>query len=167
MYDSAPGTLVDTNSALSYGTQVKSLGQIARHAAAVLRKRHKMKGRTVAKTDGKIFIGHGQASVWIELKDFLVERLGLEHEEFNRTPIAGLSNKERLLTMLDSSCFAFLVLTAEDEQADGTHHARANVVHEAGLFQGMYGFERAIILLEDGCSEFSNIHGISQIRFPQ
>jgi hypothetical protein len=31
---------------------------------------------------------------------------------------------------------------------------------------GRLGFERAIILLEDGCQEFSNIHGLGQIRFP-
>jgi predicted nucleotide-binding protein len=38
-----------------------------------------------------------------------------------------------------------------------------NVIHEAGLFQGRLGFERAIILLEDGCEEFSNIQGYGQI----
>ena len=42
-----------------------------------------------------------------------------------------------------------------------------NVVHEAGLFQGRLGFEKAIILLEDGCEEFSNINGLGQIRFPK
>jgi predicted nucleotide-binding protein len=42
-----------------------------------------------------------------------------------------------------------------------------NVVHEAGLFQGRLGFSRAIILLEDGCKEFSNINGLGQIRFPK
>ena len=62
---------------------------------------------------------------------------------------------------------AFLVMTAEDEQTDGTLHARENVIHEAGLFQGKLGFERAIILLEEGCQEFSNIHGLGQIRFPK
>jgi hypothetical protein len=38
--------------------------------------------------------------------------------------------------MLDQARFAFLVMTAEDEQADGNHHARMNVIHEVGLFQG-------------------------------
>ncbi|HEY7423990.1 MAG TPA: hypothetical protein VH682_07125, partial [Gemmataceae bacterium] len=38
---------------------------------------------------------------------------------------------------------------------------------EVGLFQGRLGFERAIILLEEGCSEFSNIVGLTQIRFPK
>jgi predicted nucleotide-binding protein len=58
-------------------------------------------------------------------------------------------------------------MTAEDEQADGTVHARQNVVHEAGLFQGRLGFKKAIILLEGGCEEFSNIEGLGQIRFPK
>ena len=42
-----------------------------------------------------------------------------------------------------------------------------NVIHEAGLFQGRLGFERAIILLEEGCEKFSNIHGLGQIQFSQ
>jgi hypothetical protein len=58
-------------------------------------------------------------------------------------------------------------MTAEDEQLDGTTRARENVVHELGLFQGRLGFNRAIILLEEGCSEFSNIVGLIQIRFPK
>jgi predicted nucleotide-binding protein len=68
--------------------------------------------------------------------------------------------------MLAAAGFAFLILTAEDEQADGTVHARLNVVHEAGLFQGRLGFRKAIVLLEDQCEEFSNVHGLGQIRFP-
>jgi len=69
--------------------------------------------------------------------------------------------------MLDEAAIAFLVMTAEDEQADGKHHARQNVIHEAGLFQGRLGFERAILLLEEGCEEFSNVQGLGQIRFPR
>lgn len=36
---------------------------------------------------------------------------------------------------------------------------------ELGLFQGKLGFARAVVLLEEGTEEFSNIHGIHQIRF--
>jgi predicted nucleotide-binding protein len=75
------------------------------------------------------------------------------------------SGSAEALKMLDDAAFAFLVLTAEDERADGVMQARMNVVHEAGLFQGRLGFEKAIILLEEGCEEFSNIHGLNQIRF--
>lgn len=151
----------------SYGQQASSLAEIARYASRYLQKAKKMKGRTVAKKEGPIFIGHGRSPAWRDLKDFLVDRLRLEYEEFNRTPVAGRSNKERLLEMLDTCCFAFLVMTGEDEQPDGRVQARMNVIHEAGLFQGRYGFERAIVLLEDGCEEFSNINGVGQIRFPK
>ena len=68
--------------------------------------------------------------------------------------------------MLGRAWFAFLVMTGEDLHGDGAAHARENVIHEAGLFQGRLGFERAIILLEEGCAEFSNIHGLTTIRFP-
>jgi len=114
-----------------------------------------------------IFIGHGRSLYWRELKDFVSERLNLPWDEFNRVPVAGVTNITRLAQMLDQACFAFLVLTAEDEQADGNHHARMNVIHEVGLFQGRLGFERAIVLLEEGCEEFSNIQGLGQLRFPK
>lgn len=60
---------------------------------------------------------------------------------------------------------AFLVMTAEDDFGDGTKRARDNVIHEAGLFQGRLGWTKAIVLLEDGCTEFSNLHGVSHIKF--
>jgi len=82
-------------------------------------------------------------------------------------PAAGVWTGDRLSSMLDNAAMAFLICTAEDEHADSTRHARENVIHEAGLFQGRLGFERAIILLEDSCSEFSNVHGLGQIRFPE
>jgi len=115
----------------------------------------------------KIFIGHGRSSQWLVLQNFLKDRLGLEVEEFNSSPSAGTTTIERLKAMLDNAAFAFLVMTAEDEQPDGGRRPRVNVVHEAGLFQGRLGFERAIILFEEGCDEFSNISGLVQIRFPQ
>jgi predicted nucleotide-binding protein len=36
---------------------------------------------------------------------------------------------------------------------------------KTGLFQGRLGFSRAIILLEEGTEDFSNVHGVQQIRF--
>jgi predicted nucleotide-binding protein len=118
-------------------------------------------------TGQKVFIGHGRSLVWRELKDFIQDRLHLEWDEFNRESTAGLSTTERLQEMLESSCIAFLVMTAEDQHADQSLHARENVVHEVGLFQGHLGFRRAIVVLEKGCAEFSNIAGLNQIRFPR
>jgi predicted nucleotide-binding protein len=81
-------------------------------------------------------------------------------------PVAGIATTDRLKQMLDESAIAFLVLTAEDERQDRAMQARMNVIHEVGLFQGRLGFNRAIVLLEEGCAEFTNISGLGQIRFP-
>ena len=113
-----------------------------------------------------IFIGHGRSGQWRELKDYLKDRLKLSVDEFNRVPIAGITNIQRLQEMLDQSCMALLVMTAEDLVSEDVIRARQNVVHEVGLFQGRLGFNKAIVLLEDGCEEFSNIQGLGQIRFP-
>ena len=126
-----------------------------------------MSNNTTNNENKKIFIGHGRSHIWRELKDFIVDTLGLKHEEFNRISPAGTPTSNRLEEMLEESCMAFLIMTGEDEQADGSFSARDNVIHEAGLFQGKIGFKRAIILLEKGCQEFSNIEGLGQIRFPK
>jgi predicted nucleotide-binding protein len=115
----------------------------------------------------KVFIGHGQSELWRVLKDFIQDRLHLQWTEFNRVPVAGITNISRLSEMLNNAAIAFLILTAEDEQSTGKMNPRMNVIHEAGLFQGKLGFEKAIVLLEVGCEEFSNIHGLGQIRFPK
>lgn len=114
-----------------------------------------------------IFIGHGRTPAWTSLRDLIRDRLGLDWEEFDRSPSAGKTVVQRLGEMLAAADFAFLVLTAEDEQADGRVQARQNVVHELGLFQGRLGFDRAIALIEDGCDEFANLAGLVQIKFPK
>ncbi len=115
----------------------------------------------------KVFIGHGRSLTWYQLKEFLRDQLHLAVEEFNSVSTAGTSITSRLNQMLDSTTFAFLIMTAEDETPDGKQQARINVIHEVGLFQGRLGFEKAIILLEEGCEQFSNIHGLVHIPFPK
>jgi predicted nucleotide-binding protein len=142
------------------------LEKVARRAASHISKqeRHAKKQEEIGTN---VFIGHGRSHCWKDLKDFIQDRLSLPWDEFNRIPVAGVTNIARLSQMLDDSAIAFLVMTAEDEQADGTLNARMNVVHEAGLFQGKLGFTKAILLLEEGCEEFSNVQGLGQIRFPK
>lgn len=113
----------------------------------------------------KIFIGHGHNDQWRDLKDHLHDMHGYEVNHYEIGPRAGTSVKDVLQKMLSSSSIAFLVLTGEDLTTDGTTHARENVIHEVGLFQGHLGFTRAIVLKEDGVHEFSNILGMNQIRF--
>jgi predicted nucleotide-binding protein len=144
----------------------EALSKTARQAGSHLAKRDRY-SRRKQEIGTKVFIGHGRSPFWKDLKDFIQDRLSLSWDEFNRVPIAGITNIAMLSQMLDDAAIAFLVLTAEDELADGKLQARMNVIHEAGLFQGKLGFTRAIILLEEGCEEFSNIQGLGQIRFPK
>lgn len=140
------------------------LSKTAKRAGSHLAKRERY-SRKKKELGTNVFIGHGRSLIWKDLKDFIQDRLSLPWDEFNRVPIAGITNIARLSQMLEDTAIAFLILTAEDEQADGRLQARMNVIHEAGLFQGRLGFTRAIILLEEGCEEFSNIQGLGQIRF--
>lgn len=112
-----------------------------------------------------VFIGHGQSNQWRDLKDHLHDKHGYRIETYEVGARAGHAIRDVLEDMLTKSSIAFLILTAEDLDADGNFHARENVIHELGLFQGKLGFNRAIALLEDGTTEFSNLHGIQQIRF--
>jgi predicted nucleotide-binding protein len=146
-------------------TACDELSKLSRRAASHIQniEKHKIQSDRVGTN---VFIGHGRSSVWKDVKDFIQDRMHLPWDEFNRVPIAGFTNIRRLSQMLDEAAIAFLIMTAEDEQADGKQYARQNVIHEAGLFQGRLGFERAIILLEEGCEEFSNVQGLGQIRFP-
>lgn len=115
----------------------------------------------------RVFIGHGHDPQWRDLKDHLHDQHGIEVTAYEIGPRAGLSVKEVLQDMLNCSSYAFLLLTGEDLRADGEAHARENVIHELGLFQGRLGFTRSVALIEDGVKEFSNILGVNQIRFPK
>lgn len=158
--------LAEAMSLLSAGQRCADLTKVIRRAASHLAKRERY-SRRAEEVGTNVFIGHGGSKVWRDLKDFVQDRLALPWDEFNRVPVAGVTNVARLSEMLDEAAIAFLIMTAEDEQADGEWHARMNVVHEAGLFQGRLGFTKAIVLLEEGCEEFSNIQGLGQIRFPK
>lgn len=145
----------------------KWLAQVCEKLARHLEAFESGAGASVIQLGSKIFIGHGGSSKeYLNLGVWLTD-LGFEWEVFDRKPTAGLSTKERLAEMLDNAEMAFLLLTPEDENALGEMEARSNVIHEVGLFQGRLGFTKAIVLLEEGCEEFSNILGLGQIRYPR
>jgi predicted nucleotide-binding protein len=112
-----------------------------------------------------IFIGHGGSNLWRDLKDHLHDQHGYTIEAYETGSRAGHTIRDVLGQMLLKSSFGLLVMTAEDKQDDGSMRARQNVIHEIGLFQGRLGFSKAIVLKEDGTEEFSNLHGVVQLRF--
>jgi predicted nucleotide-binding protein len=126
-----------------------------------------IKPKKVSKSQGKgfVFIGHGRSKIWAQLQIYLKDDLNLKTLIFEDESRTGETIINILEEFLDKASFAILIMTAEDETADGKSRARQNVIHEAGLFQGRLGFDKVIILKQDGLEEFSNISGIQYIPF--
>lgn len=114
---------------------------------------------------GLIFIGHGHSKVWARLKIHLKEDLNLNALAFEDEARTGETIINILEKFLEEASFAILIMTAEDDTADGNIRARQNVIHEAGLFQGRLGFDKVIILKQEGIEKFSNIDGLQYISF--
>ena len=125
----------------------------------------KIPEKEIIKTSPIIFIGHGRSLQWRDLKDHLHDKHGYKIQAYETGARAGHTIRDILDDMLTNSSMGILVMTGEDELENGKIQARPNVIHETGLFQGRLGFSRAIILLEDGTEEFSNLYGIQQIRY--
>jgi predicted nucleotide-binding protein len=112
-----------------------------------------------------VFIGHGRSPLWARLQLFLENDLRLETMSYESESRVGDSIVPILEKMLDQATFAVLILTAEDETAEGIKRARQNVVHEAGLFQGRLGFRKAVLLKQEGLEDFTNVAGLQYIPF--
>ncbi len=109
-----------------------------------------------------VFIGHGHSKTWEIVSEFVVG-LGLPVREFNSQSAIGVTNIERLSSMLDDAALALVVMTGDDRWGKSAR-ARQNVIHEIGLFQGRIGFERTAVLREPGVEGFSNFDGLGYIE---
>jgi len=113
----------------------------------------------------KIFIGHGRDESWKQLRDHLVDKQKFTVRTYESEPTTGILIQDIIDGLINECNFACLIMTAENRLNDGNMQARQNVIHEIGLTKSKYGSRRAIILLEEGITEPSNIEGIKQIRF--
>ncbi|AWZ08177.1 MULTISPECIES: PfkB family carbohydrate kinase [unclassified Streptomyces] len=107
--------------------------------------------RRAAALPAGVFIAHGRSPEWLAVKSFVERRFGLPVYSFESDSWGSRPVTEALTDYLQRCSFAICVLTAEDATGDGQLVARQNVIHEIGLFQGHYGFDRVIVLAEDGC----------------
>jgi len=112
-----------------------------------------------------IFLGHGRSRLWARVKLYLGDELKLATLFYESESRVGESIVPVLEGFLQQATFAVLILTGEDDTADGRHRARQNVIHEAGLFQGRLGFEKVVLLVQDNVEEFSNVAGLQHIPF--
>lgn len=116
-----------------------------------------------------VFIIHGHD----ELNTHRLTLLLQNHFDVN--PIVILSKPGMSRPLIDkyedsaSMCsFAFALVTPDDEIAlsSGNYlQARPNVIFELGWFIGRLGKHRVTILLKEGTTIHSDIHGVSRIQF--
>lgn len=125
---------------------------------------NKTRVRTDAIKQG-VFIGHGRSPLWARLQLYLQDELGLRVINFESESRIGDSVVSILTKMLSEAKFAILLLTAEDETATGSMRARQNVIHEVGLFQSKLGFNRTVLLKQEGVEDFTNVAGLQYILF--
>jgi sugar/nucleoside kinase (ribokinase family) len=109
-----------------------------------------------------VFLAHGHDPQWRRLRRFL--------EDECRVPVHTLENASEgrvaaMRRMLAMCSFAICLLTAEDIMQAGSAQADQNVVHQAGLFQGRYGFSRVLLLVEAGVEPVSNVSGLVALSF--
>lgn len=107
-----------------------------------------------------VFLSHGRNLIWKEVKRYIERELEINVitliSEINR----GRSVLEKLEEETEVCHFAVIIMTAEDEQANGQLRARQNVVHELGFCQGKFGRNNVLVLRQDELEEFSNMFGI-------
>jgi predicted nucleotide-binding protein len=113
----------------------------------------------------KVFIVHGHdVAVKLTVARTL-EKLGLEAVILHEQPNGGKTIIEKLENNANEIGFAVILLTADDEgkalgETNLNKRARQNVVFEMGLFMGILGRDRVMLLLEDGVEKPGDLDGI-------
>jgi predicted nucleotide-binding protein len=121
--------------------------------------------RSTQQRPAGVFIAHGADPQWEIVRRFL--------EQECRVPVYALTTNMRgtevaqaMRQHLDRCSFAVCLLTVEENSQGEDARADQSVVHQAGILQGMYGFRRVAILVQEGCQTFSNVAGLIRLDFP-
>jgi sugar/nucleoside kinase (ribokinase family) len=104
-----------------------------------------------------VLIVHGGDRQWIQVRDFVEEGCGLVAQELDSRDVEDGNLADVMSAQLGRCSFAVCLL---DE------HAGPESVHQAGIFQGRYGFGRVALMAERGYSGFSNVAGLIRLDFP-
>ncbi|MBW9121915.1 nucleotide-binding protein [Microbacterium trichothecenolyticum] len=112
----------------------------------------------------KVFIGHGGDRKWEAVRDY-IEAAEYQTVSFESDDRVGQATLEVVEQMISEASVAVVLMTGVDKLENGKLLARQNVVHEIGFAQGRLGARNTIVLLEDGTEEFTNIAGLTQVRF--
>lgn len=112
-----------------------------------------------------VLVAHDGGSGWGTLRRFLQEDCGLVVHALARDEVSGGDYEQVMRDRLGWCGFAVCVLSASRLMSSGGRRASEDAVHQAGIFQGYYGFGRVAILAEEGCEAPSNIGGLIRLDF--
>lgn len=113
----------------------------------------------------RVFISHGNSNAWHEVQNFIEKDMNLHTLELAQQPNKGRTVLQKLDEESSECSFAVIVMTGDDLDSEGNVHARENVMHEIGYFQGKFGLSSVSLLYEEGTNIPSNIHGLVYIPF--
>jgi predicted nucleotide-binding protein len=115
----------------------------------------------------RVFVSHSRGPLAREVIDFIEKELDIETVSLKEPALREVTELESLDEATEESCFAVVILTAEDElnSAHGAAAARENAIHEIGFLQGLYGPKNVLVLRQEGVEEFAHIAGIQYEAF--
>jgi|GEM_PF-1361681 len=120
----------------------------------------------IRESRSRVFISYGHNELLkLKWRQFISQTMRKNTILFDDIPSRGKTVIEKLEIIAALSCFAVVLMTADDLLADGGVRARQNVIHEVGYFQGYLGRHRVVLLVERGVEIFTNISGIVTIGF--
>ena len=114
-----------------------------------------------------VFLVHNENRQSAEVRRFLERDCGLVTYELSTAEVGETNLAVLMDRHLDRCGFAVCLLGAGAAPPGGRAPADQNLVHQAGIFQGRYGFGKVAILAEEGCDTFSNIAGLIRLDFPR
>jgi len=113
-----------------------------------------------------VFISHDGNPQWLELRDFVQGDCRLPVYDLDMSD-PEIDVAQAVRDVLGRCGFAICLLSVDSETITGAGRADQDIVHQAGLFHGRYGFGRVALLVEDGCEVFSNAAGLVRLPFPR
>jgi sugar/nucleoside kinase (ribokinase family) len=114
----------------------------------------------------RVFLVHEGKRDWRVVRNFIVSKCKLEVFELSLADINENTLAEIMEEQLPRCSFGVCVLSPRTPPAGAAADADQDLVHQAGILQGRYGFKRVAILAEQGCQTFSNIAGLIHLNFP-
>ncbi|GAB3406427.1 hypothetical protein GCM10027569_16910 [Flindersiella endophytica] len=113
-----------------------------------------------------VFVMHDENHQRQAVRRFIELDCGLRVCELNSAEVGEEDWPHLMRDYLARCSFAVCLLSSASAAIDGRASVDQNIVHQAGVFQGRYGFGRVALLAEEGCDTFSNIAGLIRLDFP-